>query len=839
MAQDEYTPIDIGGGGTPEPSVNETAQVQITIGGVDYTEKAQIGFVLDDIASQDKLDSFSLILSDVNKTIFEAFTDVVITTPTNKTYYMYVDTYVESQYDINNLTYSYDMSLMSRTKILERVILPNLKIRKPISGDNMTIGSYLQLVVFPYIYKQFPFLSLSDDLKNISEKCPDIEWSTPKAKDVINDLLMTIPNNPCYVRVTNNVLVRESLSQKGTDISQLIIDKAIEDTNYEQMSQFANNIVMDLKNIVSKKENRHLIISPRAINQARLTTDNLLLFLGEDASIETITRINAFIPNCTGRLISTNTDVYTNKTLKVDITDFIVESAVYKGLLSGSPASADYPIIADVPPSTLKQYKVGNLTFTQNGNTIEGLNNKLSFWEDASSQPAIINILLNKLNYLTEEDKAMNPDVGFDGIKWRTNIGSTYADQSRDLVFEIFYIQNGSGRVVISKDVPEEKDCSIEIGQNQTAVDLKTAMQNARETVNRLGNTGRPVTLILDYATDYIPQLRDYAGDYIVSSRQIAFWHDFCIVKLEMTENFLQKHLYYGIANRKKYTQLAMQNETTIREDYHKIKINFSLSVLTLANPLYRLDSYIPLFFNGTENKNIKVAEISTSASGIFSIYPSVYAGDKSVLLTMQCADNYSVGMTVLSDYDQTYGKYVDDNGKITNYRVYLHTELVSDVTDPEITKQMPMVGIGAYDKYILNSLYNFYKDNSETLKITYQFEFIGDGDSVIVGTGIGNNNILVNKASITNCKLIASTGYVDKKYPVIPAGTSREVKLIMDGTEFTVTDNYIEIEEEINSNENSWMIVDSVTEEIVLAVNRNKTTGTIPTRIYVWSNES
>lgn len=809
---------------------------QIIIGNVDYTNKAQIGFVLEDVASQDKLDSLNLVISDVAKATFEPFTDVTITTPNNETYYFYVDTYVESQFDISNSTYSYDMSLISRTKILERVILTNRKIRKPISTDNMSIGDYIRLNVYPYIHRKFNFLTLDSSITDITAKCPDIEWSNPKAKDVINDLLMTIPNNPCYVRVLNNRIVCESLAEKGQDITQLIQDKAIEDTNYEQMSQFANSLIMDAKNIVSKQTNKHVVISPRAISQARLTTDNELLFLGDDVSIESITRVIVYIPDCTGRSSYSNEDVYTNVTLKADITEFVVESMVYKGLKVGSPTNADYPEISHVPPSRLKEYQVGCLTFTQNGNTIEGLSNHLSFWQDVDQTPAINNIISNKLRHLTDVDQALNPSIVFDGIGWRSSLLNSFGDQTRDVIYEIEFINNGEARLKINKEEPESKDCSLQMGQNQSTIDLKAAMQSLRESVNRLGNTSRPITLVLDYATDYIPKLRDYSGNYIVSSRQISYWHDFCIVKLEMTENFLQKHIYYGIANRKKFTQLAMQNESVVREENQYVKVD----IVTNGNTvLYNnFNQYLASFFALEENKNIQLVTFTTDEmDGYASLYPTTYVGDKSVVITFQCADNYSIGMTVDSsnDYTQKYGRYTDDEGTIRTYRAYFYNSIPSTASDPSVAKQMPMYelrsdttnAVLSFDDY-------FYKDNSETFKLTLQVDYYSSDKSVIIGTGIGRNNILAPNSSLTKCRFVIGKDYVDEKYPIKPADF-RSYAITSNNNYFTVTHHYVDLTNVTFENtDKSWMLVDSETDEIVIAVNRSKQTNVMPTRIFL-----
>ena len=116
-------------------------------------------------------------------------------------------------------TYRYDINLISETKMLEKVILPNLSITKRIGGTTTSIRDYLESIFNYYIKSQFPWLVLSTSFNKFTNSSPEFVWSTPNAKQVFNDLLSTIPNNPCLVVINNGVVDLIKLNEKNNLIT--------------------------------------------------------------------------------------------------------------------------------------------------------------------------------------------------------------------------------------------------------------------------------------------------------------------------------------------------------------------------------------------------------------------------------------------------------------------------------------------------------------------------------------------------------------------------------------------------------------------------------------------
>lgn len=734
----------------------------LSINNTDYTNYLQQGFVLKDTLTEE-LDSLTIILNNVDKTLFESFEDVVLTIGSD-TYYFYVNTSQEDIFTYDTNKYQYTLSLVSQTKILERVQLPNLKIRKSITGTTKTIPVYLSRVVLPYIQKQFPFITLDSSISDFSTvKCPEIEWNHPTAKQVINDLLSTIDNNPCLVRVRNNKIGYVSLAPQGNDISNYTI---LRDERYEQMQDFANNIVMDVSNIIPNKQNKYVVLSPRAMNDAYLTTDNCELVI-PNAQIESIQEVKVpvsitlYSPQEGGGIDSVSF------TTDFDITDYVLEESLYNTLNSTSimTVATSY--------SDMKKYKRFNMYFKQGGDTIYGCatKNQTLFFTTTSIHDMLLSIATIKKN---------NGD--FDSYGSYNNVSVNGSDDARNIVFKIKYSNVENGRIKVCKSEKEDKDVSFYQNQNQSQIDLKALFQTQRENVNRLGNEQREIDMLVSY--DTIPQLGDYVGDYILAIRELSYYNDFVMFKGTFSKNYIKKQAYYGLTSRKRYTQLAQASESVIREEFNRFRINFTTDSTDVSSTLsgYLTTGGLNLFANyiasyfACYNRPIKSCFFGTNATtNNIIMFPTIFTTDKSVLLTMSTYDNYSVGLTVEqegSNLVQNYVPYVDSYGE-TNLVAITYSDAMADLEDntenKASCKKFPYTDYTASYDTILYMSFALYKDNSEALKITNQFDFVSEDKTMIIGNVIGSQNIMTTLATPTEMKIYASmVNKIDEDYPIL-----------------------------------------------------------------------
>lgn len=786
---------------------------QLIINGIDYTDKLQAGYVLNETLTEE-LDSMTIIINDVPKTLFEPFQNVVITTTTNETFYFYISTSMEEIYDQEQETYTYTLPLISQTKILERVYLPNMKIRKQIEGTTKTISNVV-FKIMRYVNNQFPFINRipAPEFLNATDgvECPEIEWNHPNAKQAINDLLMTIPGNPCIVRLRNNRVSLVSLSQKKKNVEQYEGIKIMPSSDYEQMGDFANNIIMDAREIIPKESNTVYTTTLRGPKDtAVVSTNNIDLYIPE-ARIESIEKLiikGIQIRYTRNNLMSPQTQPeYRSEILDLDISKYVKEESEYMAI----------PDRQSQAPGKITKDQC--LYFKRGTNVIKGFNRTTSY------------VVFDKVAIETIIQKAWEKTHEFD-YRYYEAFDKIFTDEI-SMVFEITYKNVGDVRIKAVKENQEDKDVSIYQSQNQSAIDFKAMMKTQRESVNRLGNEIKTSTMMCECDKNKIPQLGDYyRDDYILSQREVAFYNDFVLVNATFSKDYVQKNIYYGIKSRKQFTQLAQRDEAVVREEFQRKLVVFSFNQPPIG--AQEIDQYFADYFNGTKGNNVKAFIFKTDKMENYaSIIPFTYTADKSVTLTAKCDDNYSIGMKLVSGSqlgEQRYVRYADEStGEFTNYWVQLHNQLITNYNTPEVLKQMPDINVGAGS--ILNDYVGgFNKDNGETLQMTYQFDFTSDNENIIIGDGIGEENSLAINADLSKTKVYAMSGKVSKRYPVLANVIASETPQTFGGT------NSIQFQNPFLYNNDSIKSYALANEdgEIIIAVNRDDSDGTLRKTLYI-----
>ena len=135
--------------------------------------------------------------------------------------YFVIDNYVESFVNITGNIYDYQINLMSPTKWLEKIQLPNRTILHSLVSGQLTITQHLQHFLSIYIPKikltkdgvnwsydyLIDFSELLDETSEIYQKfnvkCPDLSWNNPTLREVINTLMSVVG---CIVKIDNRKL---------------------------------------------------------------------------------------------------------------------------------------------------------------------------------------------------------------------------------------------------------------------------------------------------------------------------------------------------------------------------------------------------------------------------------------------------------------------------------------------------------------------------------------------------------------------------------------------------------------------------------------------------------
>ena len=179
------------------------------------------------------LDSGSIIISNVEpsrKLELEPYQYVYIyDTESDFEKYFLVDNFVENYVNLDTPYYEYTIALMSETKLLEKIQLPNRTIRNPLNAPqlkvNELIGQFCKLYIpsVKYFNKNsntwsyhqiIDYQSVIDVNSIFNVDCPDMEFNHPTLRQVLTSLMQVVG---CLPRVINHKLTYINLRTKPTE----------------------------------------------------------------------------------------------------------------------------------------------------------------------------------------------------------------------------------------------------------------------------------------------------------------------------------------------------------------------------------------------------------------------------------------------------------------------------------------------------------------------------------------------------------------------------------------------------------------------------------------------
>lgn len=178
------------------------------------------------------LDSGSIIISNVEpsrKLELEPYQYVYIyDTESNFEKYFLIDNFIENYVNLDTPYYEYTIALMSETKLLEKIQLPNRTIRNPLKAPqlkvNELIGQFCKLYIpsvkyfnknsNTWSYQQIiDYQSVIDVNSIFNVDCPDMEFNHPTLRQVLTSLMQVVG---CLPRVINHKLTYVNLRLKPT-----------------------------------------------------------------------------------------------------------------------------------------------------------------------------------------------------------------------------------------------------------------------------------------------------------------------------------------------------------------------------------------------------------------------------------------------------------------------------------------------------------------------------------------------------------------------------------------------------------------------------------------------
>lgn len=563
---------------------------------------AQDGFLYFDNFNE-SLDGGTVYLPPQDKIEFEPFDIVEITSGTNdsirKT--MLIDTYIETQVAFNPNKYKYQITLMSRTKALERVILPNIAWTKmtpaiscataiqnliedysPRAFINDSVESDDFLPIFKYSYINMP-----NELSNIN--VPEMQLQNPTLREAIDAVLSTI-NAICTINAQGEVCVVK-LDARGNEIN--LNDGHI---NYIMRTQsakdYASELDITLKNAtqtelanVDTTTRSAEYISWRNSDEALLTTANVrietqkpiyellsLKICGEVFGVTHFIGSSTYSHYVYAEFDIVNgtyswTDPLSGQTYTQTIENCVEEKSIYDGL--------------DV------NIKKRCVYWKRGDNKIEGWGKSFdtsAIWDKSVAE--------NLIQYLTGSGAGL--DKRMLGIKYATaaydaeisgrttehgvNVSQYFLKELNlvDWQFKIEYLTETDVRIKAGKFLPEKHQHNELIdGQATPYVDILQLGRVEYAKVNRLGNSTMIIHANYNQESE-MPNLGDTIGDFVLIRREMQIFDHEIVFKGILTEHNVNLNYFTGIAARKRSWQIVSANDAFKKELLKKYYCEFS-----------------------------------------------------------------------------------------------------------------------------------------------------------------------------------------------------------------------------------------------------------------------
>ena len=220
------------------------------------------------------LDSGSIIISNVEqerKLELAPYQYVYIyDTESDFEKYFLVDNFIENYVNLDTPYYEYTIALMSETKLLEKIQLPNRTIRNPLDAPqlkvNELIGQFCKLYIpsvkyfnknsNTWSYQQIiDYQSVIDVNSIFNVDCPDMEFNHPTLRQVLTSLMQVVG---CLPRVINHKLTYINLRLKPTEFvipsgRKYIVSTSNSSDSYNTSIQTLGENIVGENNIVKNE----------------------------------------------------------------------------------------------------------------------------------------------------------------------------------------------------------------------------------------------------------------------------------------------------------------------------------------------------------------------------------------------------------------------------------------------------------------------------------------------------------------------------------------------------------------------------------------------------------
>lgn len=733
------------------------------------------------------LDSGTILIQQLaSRPNIQPYDHVEITGDNILTRNMLVDTVTTSQISIQPAIYKCEISLFSLTKLLEGVLLPNLKITR-IPDRPLSVYAYIMQYLGQYCPKTdsndtygaygdawIPGDELYDRFENI--ECPEMQWNTPTLREVLTDLMMVDDCIP-ILRMDD----RGNIVLSCIDISEEGDAADTDGINYITESHSSEDYVSELKmHLVNAANNSHMDPyvpddASRIIEKIGFRNDESYILTTENMRLETsfpIWKVFRCEIAITGKVAiqyldqdyeqqSTVTDDPISVT--VDLTPYILEHAEWltKDVFYGAWQQGPQQLTTD--------YRNTCLFYTRGAKNIENFNGYYQTQTLFIDTTYVFDLILRSQDVRDASMAAAQEYLDSQGISYQeivsaAPIGVDYKNVEFTLEYEAI-----DDCVFSASKSPIQTHRRV-VMDNQTNSYIDTRRQGLLEYMkaNRLGNKMAHINGRYEGSESTMPTLGQTIEGKIIFRKEISVYYDHIDANFLATENYVLRDYFTGVKAKLRSWRVISGQEALVRAEHIKFYVNDDLAspdgkyiFPSVSNP----DLYLSWFkhcairFDTSDDwkpTNTAYKGTTYQINAIAVEFTKHRVGDSAVF-TIRMPDNFYAGNYV-SDYsnpdagnrcEQKGIGYTDDNGRIIGGVVYFFDTVNPHWfgnTDSEAARALKPLCIAATDKddqsgdtfkaadMMARIPFRINKDNGEILQLSIQFEANEDANDVFLG---------------------------------------------------------------------------------------------------------
>lgn len=646
--------------------------------------------------------------------------------------HLLVDSYTCDMVDLDNENYKYKITLMSETKRLEKIILPNISITQPIVGEKRTIWYYLNQYVKLYspkvktvdrngkwIYKEKYHIDAREiGDRNIPDEyfgiplheifddtiyAPELSLTAPNLRDILSKLMIV---KDCIPVVRNDVIYAMKISDThgafNTDSKTFsFITESMNSSNYSTAFR------REYGNAISQKNSTHMVeyLGFRNYESVLMTLDNMYL--------ETrfpIYKINSLYMCYYKKVTVTNTEegrTYDKIILvRQDISKLVLQNTVRDAL------PADWTIYSsgawhDLTTDEMSKYRVLTLGYDIGSNRITGWGEKLSYLADVLGWSQATYTYLEIILDLIEQNVGMFGEQGLQflgdteqinslqDLGWRDAMvtpvsSSNVTNKLKAIFFQMDYIGMYSGAVIHSKENTDNDDFQTSDNCSAALSILEVDGLFEKEKANRLGNS--EISFIARYNS--VDEMNSsthnnilgavYDDNVIVFHREYQIYDDCVLANFVGSYDYVMKNYFTTVFAKYRTYSYASYTENISRTENDKYMV-----VLSDDNCIYEEES--------TTNNLLNVTSILSGFSESF------VGNDLHIYFTEQINGGY-FSFEGLGEY------FSDVNTFVVGYSLCFNIRTFGTITSGNYISSINCYEEGGNSGTYIGSAQNWYK---------------------------------------------------------------------------------------------------------------------------------